>query len=146
MTYVKGPSLSLLKFTEDLVSNCCKNTTTYLSILCYWTGLNCIDSPSSGLYSKKWQYSWSTANIQNNLEGKEKTKKGWKRKPELSCWHHANFEHCDQSTSFDFYKWSYLGQVMHLCETSFSPMLNGVNNTHLLRFTVGISMKCIQST
>ena len=38
-----------------------------LSILCYWTGVNCIDSPSSSLYSKKWQYSWSTTSIQNNL-------------------------------------------------------------------------------
>ena len=38
-----------------------------LSILCYRTGVNCIDSPSSSLYSKKWHYSWSTTSIQNNL-------------------------------------------------------------------------------
>ena len=38
-----------------------------LSILCYRTGVNCIDSPSYSLYSKKWQYSWSTTSIQNNL-------------------------------------------------------------------------------
>ena len=38
-----------------------------LSKLCYQTGVNCIDSPSSSLYSKKWQYSWSTTSIRNNL-------------------------------------------------------------------------------
>lgn len=75
----KSPSPSPLKFTEDLVSSHCKNTTPYLRILCYWTGFNSIHSPSSSLNSKKWQYSRSATNVQNHLEGKAKTREGWEQ-------------------------------------------------------------------
>lgn len=134
-----SPSFSPLKFPEDLGSSCRKNTTTYLSILCYWTGFNCIHSPSSGLYSKKWQYSWTTANIQNNLEGK-KTKEGWKT--QTGAWVGAPGQlwalRSDLSTNVDIYTWSYLGQVTNLCEIPVSRILNGANNIYFLRFAVGM--------
>ena len=57
---------------------------------------------------------------------------------------HRSFE-SRQSTGFDFYKWTYFGQVMNLAEIPCSHMLNTASTSHLLSFAVGINMKCIQS-
>lgn len=41
---------------------------TYSALHCHCTSLYCVHKPSSRLYSKEWQYSTTSSNIQNDLK------------------------------------------------------------------------------